>query len=348
MSRYHGDIGNLSVRWRIVPSTHLAGDRRSWASGRRWSDADGSRPQRAVRRVVPPPGRPDLRHLRRPGRSRGRRPGRLRDRLAQEVPAGSGQQPRGMGAHGGAQQRATRMAARLGGTSLPGQGARPAGTGGRRPRARRDRDRLGGGRRRSARGGRAALPGRPPGRRHRRPARGPGGHGEVAAVPGTRPARRPVGRHRGRRERSCAMSELDVLRRLGDQIVPPPFEALRETARRRVAACQGGDDLAVAASVVAVSATTVYLGRAADREVEPAPPLPRADLATTDLRRRQHDPLRRAHGRGRRGRRGAGRHRLRRRVPHRRRSDLVHRRIHDRPARGPRRDRPGVRRHRGR
>jgi hypothetical protein len=69
------------------------------------------------------------------------------------------------------------------------------------------------------------------------------------------------------------MSELDVLRRLGDQIVPPPFEALRETARRRVRRTRVAS-IAVAASVVAASLTTVYLGRDDDRRVEPAPPTP--------------------------------------------------------------------------
>ncbi len=67
------------------------------------------------------------------------------------------------------------------------------------------------------------------------------------------------------------MSELDVLRRLGDQIVPPPFEALRETARRRVRRTRVATSLAVAATVAVVSATTVYVGRDADREQEPAP-----------------------------------------------------------------------------
>ena len=69
------------------------------------------------------------------------------------------------------------------------------------------------------------------------------------------------------------MSELDVLRRLGDQIVPPPFEALRETARRR-ARRTTVTSIAVAASVVAASAATVYLGRDVDREPEPAPVTP--------------------------------------------------------------------------
>ena len=44
------------------------------------------------------------------------------------------------------------------------------------------------------------------------------------------------------------MSELDLLRRLGDQIVPPPFEALRETARRRARRARVATSLAVAAS----------------------------------------------------------------------------------------------------
>ncbi len=69
------------------------------------------------------------------------------------------------------------------------------------------------------------------------------------------------------------MSELDVLRRLGDQIVPPPFEALRETARRRARRTRVAS-IAVAASVVAASVTTVYLGRDADRQSEPAPVTP--------------------------------------------------------------------------
>jgi hypothetical protein len=69
------------------------------------------------------------------------------------------------------------------------------------------------------------------------------------------------------------MSELDVLRRLGDQIVPPPFEALRETARRRARRTRVAS-IAVAASVVAAAATGVYLGRDADRRPEPAPVTP--------------------------------------------------------------------------
>jgi len=69
------------------------------------------------------------------------------------------------------------------------------------------------------------------------------------------------------------MSELDLLRRLGDQIVPPPFESLRETARRRARRARV-TSIAVAASVVAASVTAVYLGQDADRTTEPAPVAP--------------------------------------------------------------------------
>jgi hypothetical protein len=67
------------------------------------------------------------------------------------------------------------------------------------------------------------------------------------------------------------MSELDVLRRIGDQIVPPPFEALRETAHRRDRRARVATSLAVAAIVVATAVTTAYLGRDSDRRIEPAP-----------------------------------------------------------------------------
>src|SRR3954454_12136212 len=70
------------------------------------------------------------------------------------------------------------------------------------------------------------------------------------------------------------MSELDLLRRLGDQIVPPPFEALRETAQRRVQRARMATSLAVAATVVAASATAVYVEGHHARRVEPAPPPP--------------------------------------------------------------------------
>jgi hypothetical protein len=67
------------------------------------------------------------------------------------------------------------------------------------------------------------------------------------------------------------MSELDLLRGLGDQIVPPPFEALRETARRRVRRSRVATSLA-AVVVVAVAATTAYVERGDHHRVEPAPP----------------------------------------------------------------------------
>ena len=67
------------------------------------------------------------------------------------------------------------------------------------------------------------------------------------------------------------MSELDALRRLGDQIVPPPFEALEETARRRARRARVAS-VAVAACVVAASIAGVYAGRAVDHQIEPAPP----------------------------------------------------------------------------
>jgi hypothetical protein len=71
------------------------------------------------------------------------------------------------------------------------------------------------------------------------------------------------------------MSELDVLRRLGDQIVPPPFEALRQTARRRARRTRVASS-AVVAAVVALSGAAVILSRDSDRRVEPAPaPSPR-------------------------------------------------------------------------
>jgi hypothetical protein len=67
------------------------------------------------------------------------------------------------------------------------------------------------------------------------------------------------------------MPELDVLRRLGDQILPPPFEELRETARRRARRARTATSLAVAASVVAVTGAVVLLDRPDDRQTEPAP-----------------------------------------------------------------------------
>lgn len=67
------------------------------------------------------------------------------------------------------------------------------------------------------------------------------------------------------------MSELDVLRRLGDQIAPPPFESLRQTARRRDRRARVATGLAVVAVIVVALAVTAALGRDAGRRVEPAP-----------------------------------------------------------------------------
>jgi hypothetical protein len=67
------------------------------------------------------------------------------------------------------------------------------------------------------------------------------------------------------------MSELDVLRRLGDQIVPPPFEALHETARRRTRRAGVATGVAVATTAVALSAAALYLGSGSDSRPEPAP-----------------------------------------------------------------------------
>ena len=53
------------------------------------------------------------------------------------------------------------------------------------------------------------------------------------------------------------MSDLDVLRTLRDQIVPPPLDTLRETARRRGRAASAAGALAAAAAVAVVATTTV-------------------------------------------------------------------------------------------
>ncbi len=70
------------------------------------------------------------------------------------------------------------------------------------------------------------------------------------------------------------MSELDVLRRLGDRIVPPPLDSLRETARRRDRRARGAVVGAVVAAVAAVSVTAGLVDRESDREIQPAPDVP--------------------------------------------------------------------------
>src|SRR3954449_167237 len=64
------------------------------------------------------------------------------------------------------------------------------------------------------------------------------------------------------------MSDLDRLRGLGTQIVPPSFEAVRETARRRTRRT------ATAATVVAVAAVAVVIGIAELKPIDQdsAPP----------------------------------------------------------------------------
>ena len=53
------------------------------------------------------------------------------------------------------------------------------------------------------------------------------------------------------------MSDLDVLRALRDQIVPPPLDLLRETARRRTRRSTRIGVVATAAAALAVMATIV-------------------------------------------------------------------------------------------
>lgn len=63
------------------------------------------------------------------------------------------------------------------------------------------------------------------------------------------------------------MSELDTLRRLGDQIVPPPFEALQRTARTRTRRT-----VTLVTTVAAVAAAAVVGGVLAATDHEPTPP----------------------------------------------------------------------------
>jgi len=55
------------------------------------------------------------------------------------------------------------------------------------------------------------------------------------------------------------MSDLDVLRGLGDQILPPSFDALRETARRRTRRTTTAAVVAAAAALVVVAGTTLLV-----------------------------------------------------------------------------------------
>ena len=56
------------------------------------------------------------------------------------------------------------------------------------------------------------------------------------------------------------MSELDRLRSLGDQVVPPSFELLRETARRGSRRDTVAGAVAAAVAVTAVASTTLLTG----------------------------------------------------------------------------------------
>lgn len=67
------------------------------------------------------------------------------------------------------------------------------------------------------------------------------------------------------------MSDLDLLRNLGDRIVPPPFAALRATAEARARRTAARTGLAAAAAVVAVGGVTWLLVRDDDSAPEPAP-----------------------------------------------------------------------------
>lgn len=70
------------------------------------------------------------------------------------------------------------------------------------------------------------------------------------------------------------MSELDLLRRLGDQIMPPSLDALRDTARRRTRQGRVAISLAIAAGVVAATGTGVLVTRPEHRSQEPITPPP--------------------------------------------------------------------------
>ncbi len=71
------------------------------------------------------------------------------------------------------------------------------------------------------------------------------------------------------------MPELDLLRRLGDQVSPPPLEALRDTARRRDRRTAAVSAIAAAAVVAALVVSTGVL--APDDHPSPQPIEPPAD-----------------------------------------------------------------------
>jgi hypothetical protein len=65
------------------------------------------------------------------------------------------------------------------------------------------------------------------------------------------------------------MSDLDVLRGLGDQILPPSFAALRETARRRSRRTRTAVAVGAAAGLVVFSGTALLLVTDDDNDVRP-------------------------------------------------------------------------------
>ena len=66
------------------------------------------------------------------------------------------------------------------------------------------------------------------------------------------------------------MSDLDLLRRLGDDLIPPPLDTLRETARRRDRRSAAATALVAGAAVAAIAAGVVLLAPG-DSEGEPQP-----------------------------------------------------------------------------
>ena len=76
------------------------------------------------------------------------------------------------------------------------------------------------------------------------------------------------------------MPDLDVLRTLGDQLAPPPFDSLRETARRRDRRAKIASVAVSAAAVVAVTATAVVLSPDDAPDSRPVEP-PRIEKPST-------------------------------------------------------------------
>lgn len=78
------------------------------------------------------------------------------------------------------------------------------------------------------------------------------------------------------------MPDLDQLRSLGDQIVPPPLDSLRETARRRTRLTTAG--IAIATAVVTVGVVTAALnGFSSDDNASPSPVGPPEEDTTRPL-----------------------------------------------------------------